>query len=285
MMNEKIKLGIVGAGIMGRGIAEVAANVGMAVTLVDISDDLLAEAKEKLVSEMRLHTMLSRGHLEFNADTVFKKLQMTTDYNALASMDYVIENVTEDWSIKKKVHAQLDTICKRECIIIANTSAISITRFGKLNRHPDRVIGVHFMNPVPLKHTVEMIKAMHTSDETLAATIHLVKKMKKSHVLVKDWPGFISNRVLMLTINEAIFLAQDNLANVEDIDRIFKECFEHKMGPLETADMIGLDTILKSIEVLYDSFNEDKYRPAPLLKQMVDAGYYGHKSGKGFYNY
>jgi len=167
----------------------------------------------------------------------------------------------------------------------ANTSAYSITRIGSLTQRPDRVLGMHFMNPVPLKPTVEVIRAFHTSQATVDTALALLKGMGKEGIVVNDMPGFVSNRVLMLTINEAVWLVQDQVATPEDVDRIFVTCFGHKMGPLETADLIGLDTILFSIEVLYESFNDSKYRPCPLLRKMVDAGLHGRKSGQGFYSY
>ena len=170
-------------------------------------------------------------------------------------------------------------------IFAVNTSAISITSIAAFTERQQQVIGIHFMNPVPLKRVVEVIKAYHTSDETLEITKQLLTKIGKESVVVNDWPGFVSNRVLMLTVNEAAYLVQDGVASAKDVDKIFKGCFEHKMGPLETADMIGLDTILYSVEVLYESFNDSKYRPCPLLKKMVNAGLLGRKSGQGFYNY
>jgi 3-hydroxybutyryl-CoA dehydrogenase len=166
-----------------------------------------------------------------------------------------------------------------------DTSCYSITRVGALTQRPDKVIGIHFMNPVPLKPTVEVIKGWHTSPETIAITNALLKRMGKDSVLVNDSPGFVSNRILMLTVNEAAFTVQDGVANAQEVDEIFKKCFGHKMGPLETADLIGLDTILYSVEVLHESFGDSKYRPCPLLKKMVDAGLLGRKSGQGFYKY
>jgi 3-hydroxybutyryl-CoA dehydrogenase len=162
---------------------------------------------------------------------------------------------------------------------------LPITSIASLTNRPKQIIGIHFMNPVPLKKVVEVIKGYHTSDATLEVTKTILSRMGKESIFVKDWPGFVSNRILMLTINEAAYVVQDNVSNAQDVDRIFKNCFEHKMGPLETADMIGLDTILYSIKVLYDSFNDSKYRPCPLLRKMVDAGLLGRKSGQGFYDY
>lgn len=186
---------------------------------------------------------------------------------------------------KKDVYEKIDAICPKESVFAANTSAIPITRIASITKRNPQVIGLHFMNPVPMKPIVEAIRGYHTSEETVKTAKKLLAQMNKKCILVNDSPGFVSNRVLMLTINEAIFVLQEKIASVSEVDRIFKSCFGHKMGPLETADLIGLDTILFSIEVLYESFNDSKYRPCPLLRKMVDAGLYGCKSGQGFYTY
>jgi 3-hydroxybutyryl-CoA dehydrogenase len=203
----------------------------------------------------------------------------------LDSADFVVENVTEKWDIKKEVYAQLDAICPERTVFAANTSAIPITRIASATKRAKNVIGMHFMNPVPMKSMVEVIRGYHTSDATIEIAKSFLAQMGKECIIVNDSPGFVSNRVLMLTINEAIFLLQERVASASDVDKIFKTCFGHKMGPLETADLIGLDTILLSIEVLYESFQDSKYRPCPLLKQMVEAGLYGQKSKQGFYVY
>ncbi len=207
------------------------------------------------------------------------------DYAQLAAADFVVENVVEKWPIKHDVYQLLDRHCRPECVFAANTSAISITKIGGATGRPDRVVGMHFMNPVPLKPMVEVIRGFHTSEATLARAFEFLTLLDKEGIVVNDMPGFVSNRVLMLTINEAIFLVQDQVAAYDDVDRIFKGCFGHKMGPLETGDLIGLDTILFSLEVLYESYNDDKFRPCPLLRKMVDAGLHGRKSGRGFYTY
>lgn len=216
---------------------------------------------------------------------VLDRITFTTDYDEFERADFIIENVVEKWDVKAEVYARLDNICPQHCVFAANTSAISITRIGSVTRRPDRVLGMHFMNPVPLKSMVEVIKGHHTSDETLDRAQAVLTAMGKEFIVVNDMPGFVSNRVLMLTINEAIFLVQDQVTTAENVDRIFKTCFGHKMGPLETGDLIGLDTILLSLEVLYESYNDSKYRPCPLLKKMVHAGLLGRKSHQGFYNY
>jgi 3-hydroxybutyryl-CoA dehydrogenase len=196
-----------------------------------------------------------------------------------------VENTTEDWDIKTACHRKLNRICQTDTVIAANTSAIPITKIASQHGTPGRIIGVHLMNPVTMKPTVEVIPGYHTTQETIVKTLAFLTNMGKDGIVVKDSPGFVSNRVLMLAINEAAFLVSEGVATAEDADSIFKRCFGHKMGMLETADLIGIDTILRSIEVLYNSFNDPKYRPCPLLRKMVDAGLLGRKSGEGFYQY
>ncbi len=278
-------VGVVGAGVMGAGVAQNLAQSGYRTILVDLTQQVLDGAARTIRNGVRLQGMLKRDPAAPSADEVLKRVTFTTDTDALAEADFVIENVTEKWEIKKEVYPRLDAICPPGCVFAANTSAIPITRIASLTKRAPQVLGIHFMNPVPMKPTVEMIRGYHTSEETVAIAGELLAGMGKDYVLVNDAPGFVSNRVLMLTINEAVFLLQDQVASAEDVDRVFKSCFGHKMGPLETADLIGLDTILFSIEVLYESFNDSKYRPCPLLKKMVDAGLYGRKSGQGFYSY
>jgi len=275
------RIGVIGAGVMGTGVAQDLAQHGHDVILVDVSDVILARARDQIAHSARMGRLLgsSAPPLEM------RRLHATTDYEALAAADFVIENVTEKRQLKEEVYARLDSICRGDVVFAANTSAISVTRLGSLTSRPDRVIGMHFMNPVPLKRIVEVIRGWHTSPATIERALDLLASIGKDGVVVSDAPGFVSNRVLMLTINEAVYLVQDQVATPEDVDRIFTSCFEHKMGPLATADLIGLDTILFSIEVLYESFNDSKYRPCPLLKRMVDAGLHGRKSGRGFYSY
>lgn len=278
-------VGVVGAGVMGVGVAQNLAQSGYRVLLLDISDDILKYARTEISKNIRFQRMFSKANGQESIDAIIERVTFTTDYAPFADADFVIENATENWEIKKKIHAQLDAVCPHHCVFAANTSAISITRIASATKRPDRVLGIHFMNPVPMKPTVEMIRGYHTSEETIATAKSLLAGMGKDCVIVNDMPGFVSNRVLMLTVNEAVFLIQDQVASAEDVDKIFKSCFGHKMGPLETADLIGLDTILYSIEVLYESYNDSKYRPCPLLKKMVDAGLFGRKSGQGFYCY
>jgi 3-hydroxybutyryl-CoA dehydrogenase len=282
---SKHSVGVVGAGVMGIGVAHSLAQAGHCVLLLDTSQDILKHAKDEITNNIRLQRMLNRTPGQESIATIVERIVFTTDYAPFADADFVIENVTENWAIKKEVHAKLDAVCPAHCVFAANTSAISITRIASATGRPDRILGMHFMNPVPMKPTVEVIRGYHTSEETLAIARDLLTSMGKEGVVVNDMPGFVSNRVLMLTVNEAVYLVQDQVAAPEDVDKIFRSCFGHKMGPLETADLIGLDTILYSIEVLYESFNDSKYRPCPLLKKMVDAGLYGRKNGQGFYTY
>lgn len=278
-------VGVVGAGVIGVGVAQNLAQTGHQVILLDISDQILEQAKQEIRNNLRFQTFFGKQESSEPIGDVLSCIKFTMTDQFLESAEFVIETISEKWELKKEIYAKLDAICPKNSIFAASTSAIPITRIASVTRRSSQVIGTHFMNPVPLKSTVEMIRGYHTSDATIEATKGLLNQMGKDWVLVNDAPGFVSNRVLMLTINEAIFLLHEQVASAADIDRIFKTCFGHKMGPLETADLIGLDTILFSIEVLYESFNDSKYRPCPLLKQMVDAGLQGRKSGQGFYTY
>jgi len=276
-------VGVIGAGVMGTGVAQNLAQTGHDVVLIDISTDILERAEEEIRNNIRLQSLFNRG-AKVPGDAI-EKITFTTDYQMLENADFVVENVVEKWGVKQEVYAQIDSICPEHCVFAANTSAISITRIASATQRADRVVGMHFMNPVPMKKTVEVIRGYHSSDDCMEIAQQFLAQMDKEGIVVNDSPGFVSNRVLMLTVNEAVFLVQDQVASAQDVDQIFKSCFGHQMGPQETADLIGLDTNLYSIEVLYESFNDSKYRPCPLLKKMVDAGLYGRKSGRGFYTY
>lgn len=277
--------GVVGSGVMGSGVAQVFAQAGYKTIVVDRSEEQMERTKDKIRSQVRFQKMMTGTAPKEDAATVLDRIQFTTSLAALQPCSFIVENVTENWDIKRGVYEELNKICAPDCILGVNTSAISITRVASLVQNPDRVVGIHFMNPVPLKSMVEVIRGHHTSEETLTVTRDVLQSLGKECVVVNDSVGFVTNRAMMIFVNEAVFMLQEQVATAEDIDVLFKQCFGHKMGPLQTADLIGLDTILKSLEVLYDGFNDSKYRPCPLLKKMVDAGLHGMKSGQGFYSY
>jgi 3-hydroxybutyryl-CoA dehydrogenase len=279
------KVGVVGAGVMGTGVGQSLAQAGMEAVLVDVSGEILERAKAEIRKSLRFQGMFQKDAKKEDPAAVLGRIHFTTLLEELGDVDFVVENVPEKWEIKREVYPRLDAICPERAVFAVNTSCYSITRVGALTKRPDRVIGMHFMNPVPLKPMVEAIRGHHTSEATIETARQFLRQMGKDFILVNDMPGFVSNRVLMLTINEAVYVLQDGVATSEQIDQLFKTCFGHKMGPLETADLIGLDTILYSIEALYESYNDSKYRPCPLLKKMVDAGLHGRKNGKGFYDY
>lgn len=279
-------IGVIGAGVMGVGVAQNLAQTGHRVVLIDLGEAELDRARSELRQNLRMQSLFSKKKdgAESSA-TILARIEATTDYAALSEADFVVENVVEKWAVKAEIYPRLDEVCPAPCVFAANTSCTSITRLGSLTGRPDRVVGMHFMNPVPLKPMVEVIRGHHTSEETLETAHAFLAGMGKEGIVVNDMPGFVTNRVLMLTINEAIFLVQDGVAPAEDVDRLFKTCFGHKMGPLETGDLIGLDTILDSLIMLWESYRDTKFRPCPLLEKMVFAGQLGRKSGRGFYDY
>ena len=276
-------VGVVGAGVMGIGVAQNLAQVGHSVVLVDNSPAALRNALGRIELNSRASRLL--GGPDIDADEVLARITTGAGLALLGETEIVIENITENWELKKALYPKLDAACKVETIFVANTSAIPITKLASLTSRPKQVVGVHFMNPVPMKPAVELIGGYHTSPEALETVRQLVISMGKKPIQVNDASGFVSNRVLMLTVNEAAYLVYENVATAETVDEVFRSCFGHPMGPLQTADLIGVDTILYSMEVLYDHFADSKYRPCPLLKQMTDAGLHGQKSGKGFYTY
>jgi 3-hydroxybutyryl-CoA dehydrogenase len=287
-------VGVIGAGVMGTGLAQNLAETGHDVVLLDVSQEILERARQEVRKSLRFQGFFRKKEktetppippAPASPDAVLARIRWTTDHEDLSAVDFLIENATENWEIKKGIYERIDPICPERAVFAANTSAIPITKIAGVTRRAPRVLGMHFMNPVPLKPAVEVIRGYHTSEETLATARALLAQMGKEAIVVNDSPGFVSNRVLMLTVNEAVFLVHEGVASAEQIDHLFKSCFGHKMGPLETADLIGLDTILYSLEVLYEELEDSKFRACPLLKKMVHAGLHGRKSGKGFYDY
>lgn len=283
MQNKKIA--IVGAGNIGTSVACDLLMHGINTTLIDNSPEQLEKSKEEIVRTVRFAPMLNKELQALSQEDVDSKAIFTTELEAVAECNFVIENVPEEWAIKEKVYLEMDRYCKPDTCIGMNTSCTSITQMGSIISRPDKIIGVHFMNPVYLKKTVEIIRGQHTSDQTLNQLNDLLKSLNKESILVNDFPGFVSNRVSHLFMNEAAFVVQDQVATPQKVDAVFKKCFGHAMGPLETADLIGLDTVMKSIDTLYESFGDTKFRCCPLIRQMVYAGHVGRKSGKGFYEY
>ena len=280
------KVGVIGAGVMGTGVAQNLAQKGIAVVLLDVAAEDLPQARETIYNSVRFAGMMRRDDAPaVDPDQVIGLIDFTTDYARLGDVDFVVENVVEKLAVKAEIYPRLDAICPPDCVFAANTSCISITKLGGFTKRPAAVCGMHFMNPVPMKNTVELIRGHHTTEETIARGKAFLKQMGKDAVVVNDMPGFVSNRVLMLTINEAIWLVQDGVASAADVDKIFRSCFGHKMGPLETGDLIGLDTILYSLDELLAAYGDPKFRRAALLQKMVDAGLHGRKSGEGFYKY
>jgi 3-hydroxybutyryl-CoA dehydrogenase len=293
-MNLPSKIGVIGAGVIGNGVAQDLAQAGYAVVLLDLTDAILQKARADIRQNVRLYRFYdkrsasqSSAHQgrDYDPESVLGRITFSMDYQLLQDVPYVIENATERWAVKEEVHKQLDAVCPPAAIFAVNSSCIPITKVASVTRRPAQVIGAHFMNPVPVKDTVEVIRGFHTSEETIAYTKALLSSLDKKMILINDAPGFVSNRVMMLMVNEAVCLVQEGVASASDVDQIFKSCYSHRMGPLETADLIGLDTILHSIEGLYELFCDSKFRPCPLLRQMVDAGLLGRKSGRGFYVY
>ncbi|QEP44456.1 3-hydroxybutyryl-CoA dehydrogenase [Ectothiorhodospiraceae bacterium BW-2] len=284
-MNQN-RVGVVGAGVMGSGVAQNLAQSGYEVVLIDISEEVLSKTRQEISNNVRFSAFYAKDKSKVEpVETVLARIDFTTDYSQLKDVYFVVENASEKWEVKQAVYPLIDQYAPAEARVAADTSCFSITRLASLTQRADKIIGMHFMNPVPMKPTVEVIKGYHTSEETIKIGLDFLASFGKEGIVVNDLPGFVSNRVLMLTVNEAIYLLHEGVASAQQVDEIFRKCFGHKMGPLETADLIGLDTILYSVEVLWESYNDSKYRPCPLLKKMVDAGLLGRKSGEGFYQY
>jgi len=278
------KVMVVGAGQMGSGIAQVAAQAGLQVILRDVEDRFVQKGLGVIDKNLSRDVEKGRKTAEEQA-AILSRIQGTTDLKGAAGADLVIEAVTENLAVKQALFQDLDRICGPEAIFASNTSSLPITQLAASTSRADRFIGMHFMNPVPVMKLVEIIRGLATSDPVYEAVRELADRMGKTSVVVADYPGFVSNRVLMPLINEAIFCVYEGVASVEDVDTVMKLGMNHPMGPLTLADFIGLDTCLSIMEVLYEGYNDPKYRPCPLLRKMVMAGRLGKKTGRGFYTY
>jgi len=277
-------MGVVGAGQMGAGIAQVAAQAGLGVVVTDISDAALDKGR-KSIADSLARLVKKETLTQAAADAAAARITWSTDTKSHAACDFVVEAATENEALKKKIFVELDGICRPEVLLASNTSSISITRLAAATKRPERFIGMHFMNPVPLMKLVELIRGIATSDETYAATKALAEKLGKTTTVSKDYPGFIANRILMPMINEAFYALMEGVGSAEDIDTTMKLGTNQPMGPLTLADFIGLDTCLAILRVLHDGLGDSKYRPCPLLVQYVDAGWHGKKAGRGVYRY
>ena len=278
------KIGVVGAGQMGAGIAHVAALAGRNVVLLDVSLDVVKKGLKAI--EKNLARQVEKGKVTTEArEAALARIVPATDVAAFSDSDLVVEAVVENEAVKRELFGKLDAVVKADGILASNTSSISITRLAAATKRPERFIGMHFMNPVPVMALVEVIRGAATSDETTASVVALAQAMGKTPLACRDFPGFVSNRVLMPMLNEAFYVLHEGIATSEAVDGIMKLGMNHPMGPLTLADFIGLDTCLAILRVLHGGLGDDKYRPCPLLVQMVDAGWLGRKSGRGFYTY
>ncbi len=278
------KFGVVGAGQMGNGIVQVAAASGLSVVMSDIKEEFTARGLATI--EKNLARSVEKQKISgAERDGILARITTTTDLADMAGVDFVVEAATEKEDLKFRIFQDLDTFCPAHVILASNTSSIPIGRIGAQTKRPDKVIGMHFMNPVPVMQLVEVIKGLATSEETFDITWALCQKFGKTAAVANDYPGFIANRILLPMINEAVFCLYQGVGQAEDIDTVMKLGMNHPMGPLALADLIGLDTCLAIMETLYDGFKDSKYRPCPLLRKYVEVGWLGRKSGRGFYQY
>jgi 3-hydroxybutyryl-CoA dehydrogenase len=277
-------VGVVGAGTMGSGIAQVFAQAGMSVYLVDVAQPMLDRARTSI--DRSLAKFVEKGRLTpTEREQILSRVRAATAVDRLAAADYIVEAIVEDSGAKSELFAGLHAIARPEVVLASNTSSISITALGKASGRADRVLGMHFMNPVPLMSLVELVRGQATSDASMRAAFDLCKALGKTAVEANDYPGFISNRILMPMLNEAMFAVMEGVGTPEAVDTVMKLGMNHPMGPLALADFIGLDVCLAILGVLHDGFGDPKFRPCPLLRRMVAAGHLGRKSGQGFYSY
>jgi 3-hydroxybutyryl-CoA dehydrogenase len=277
-------LGVIGAGQMGNGIAQVAATSGMDVVMNDISAEFVQKGLATITKI--LTRSVGKGKItETEKESILGRISISTDLKDMAAADFVVEAATENETLKFKIFKDLDNICPPDTILSTNTSSIPIGRIAAQTQRPEKIIGMHFMNPVPVMRLVEIIRGIATSEETFKSTWDLSLKFGKSPAEANDFPGFIANRILLPMINEAVYCLYHSVGKKEDIDTVMKLGMNHPMGPLELADLIGLDTCLAVMETLYNGFNDSKYRPCPLLRKYVEAGWLGRKTGRGFYTY